>query len=43
MMDNTAPVEEVISVAKSILALEPKDYSARWRTVHPVLKIAQGA
>jgi tetratricopeptide (TPR) repeat protein len=42
VMDNTAPILEVVSVAKSILALEPKDYSARWRTVHPVLKTAGG-
>jgi hypothetical protein len=41
-MDDTASVAEVVSVAKSILALEPKDYSARWRTVHPVLKKAGG-
>ena len=39
-MDNTAPIQEVVSVAKSILALEPRDYSARWRTVRPVLKTA---
>jgi hypothetical protein len=42
VMDDTASVPEVVSVAKSILALEPKDYSARWRTVHPVLKKAGG-
>lgn len=42
VMDDTASVPEVVSVAKSILALEPKDYSARWRTVHPVLKKARG-
>jgi hypothetical protein len=42
VMDDTASVAEVISVARSILALEPKDYSARWRTVHPVLKKARG-
>jgi len=39
-IDNTAPFEEMVSVAKSILAFEPKDYSARWRTVHPILKTA---
>jgi tetratricopeptide (TPR) repeat protein len=42
VMDDTASIPEVVSVAKSILALEPKDYSARWRTVHPVLKKAGG-
>jgi tetratricopeptide (TPR) repeat protein len=42
VMDDTASVPELVSVAKSILALEPKDYSARWRTVHPVLKKAGG-
>jgi hypothetical protein len=35
MMDDTASVPEVVSVAESILALKPKDYSARWRIVHP--------
>jgi tetratricopeptide (TPR) repeat protein len=42
VMDDTASVPEVVSVAESILAFEPKDYSARWRTVHPVLKKAGG-
>jgi tetratricopeptide (TPR) repeat protein len=42
VMDDTSPLAEVVSVAESILALEPKDYSARWRTVHPVLKKAGG-
>jgi hypothetical protein len=30
-MDNTAAVQEVVSVAKSILALEPLDYGARYQ------------
>ena len=40
-LDNTASVQDVVSVAKSIRALEPKDYGAKWRTVHPVLKTAR--
>jgi hypothetical protein len=39
VMDKTVPITEVVSVGKSILALEPKDYGAKWRIVHPVLKI----
>ena len=42
VVDDTTSVLQVVSVAKSILALEPKDYSARWRTVHAVLKKAGG-
>jgi tetratricopeptide (TPR) repeat protein len=42
VMDDTSSVQDVVSVAKSILVLEPKDYGSRWRTVHPVLKKAGG-
>jgi tetratricopeptide (TPR) repeat protein len=40
VIDNALPMMEAVSVAKAILALEPKDYSARWCTVHSIAKIA---
>ena len=40
VIDSALPLLEAVAVAKTIFALEPKDYSARWRTVHSVLKIA---
>ena len=39
-IDDKASVQEVASIAESILALEPKDYTSRWRIIHPVLKRA---
>lgn len=41
LMDHSASISEVVSVAKSVLALDPKEPSARWRTVHAVLQKAR--
>ncbi|MGH8544346.1 MAG: tetratricopeptide repeat protein [Gammaproteobacteria bacterium] len=37
----SVPVEQVVSVAGSILALEPKDNGTKWRIVHRVIKAAK--
>jgi hypothetical protein len=39
-IDSATPVQEIVSTATSILALEPRDSRAIWRTLHPVLKTA---
>jgi tetratricopeptide (TPR) repeat protein len=42
VLDDTASLSEVVSVAGSIFAFKPNDSSAIWRTVHAVLKKARG-
>lgn len=37
-LDESTAVEEVASVAESILALEPKDAATKWRIMHQVLR-----
>jgi len=39
-IDDNRPIQEVVSIAESILTLEPTDHTIRWRIVHPVLKRA---
>ena len=40
-LDESTPIDEVASVAESILVLEPKDPVTKWRIVHRVLKTAK--
>jgi len=40
-LDETTAVDEVVSAAESILALDPKGTLARWCIVHRVLKAAK--
>jgi tetratricopeptide (TPR) repeat protein len=40
-LDEKSPVEEVVSVAEAIFALQPRDIFTKWRVVHRVLKVAK--
>jgi tetratricopeptide (TPR) repeat protein len=40
-LDESAPVDEVVSAAEQILALEPKGTVAKWAIVRRVLKVAK--
>lgn len=42
-LNDSAGIEETISIAEAILALNPTDNSIRWRVVHRVLKKAKAS